>query len=122
MQEQALKQNYGHAAQPASTGSAWPGLIQQQGAGPHRRAAARRAGHSQTETSWAAPPRWRRCAWWTRAPGLPLDGHRPRALRRPEKYLDRNGQAVIVKKQVILTGENLTDAQPASTARPRSPP
>ena len=29
-----------------------------------------------------------------------------------EKYLDRNGQAVIVKKQVILTGENLTDAQP----------
>jgi preprotein translocase subunit SecD len=29
-----------------------------------------------------------------------------------EKYLDRNGQAVIVKKQVLLTGENLTDAQP----------
>ena len=29
-----------------------------------------------------------------------------------EKYLDRNGQPVIVKKQVILTGENLTDAQP----------
>jgi preprotein translocase subunit SecD len=29
-----------------------------------------------------------------------------------ERYLDRNGQAVIVKKQVILTGENLTDAQP----------
>ena len=29
-----------------------------------------------------------------------------------EKYLDRNGQAVIVKKQVMLTGENLTDAQP----------
>jgi len=29
-----------------------------------------------------------------------------------EKYLDRNGQAVIVKKQVVLTGENLTDAQP----------
>ncbi len=29
-----------------------------------------------------------------------------------EKFLDRNGQAVIVKKQVILTGENLTDAQP----------
>jgi preprotein translocase subunit SecD len=26
--------------------------------------------------------------------------------------LERNGQAVIVKKQVILTGENLTDAQP----------
>ena len=29
-----------------------------------------------------------------------------------ERYLDRNGQSVIVKKQVILTGENLTDAQP----------
>lgn len=29
-----------------------------------------------------------------------------------ERYLDRNGQAVIVKKQVVLTGENLTDAQP----------
>ena len=29
-----------------------------------------------------------------------------------EKYLDRNGMAVIVKKQVVLTGENLTDAQP----------
>ena len=29
-----------------------------------------------------------------------------------EKYLDRSGQAVIVKKQVVLTGENLTDAQP----------
>ena len=29
-----------------------------------------------------------------------------------ERYLDRNQQAVIVKKQVILTGENLTDAQP----------
>ena len=26
-----------------------------------------------------------------------------------EKYLDRNAQAVIVKKQVVLTGENLTD-------------
>ena len=29
-----------------------------------------------------------------------------------EKYLERNGAPVIVKKQVILTGENLTDAQP----------
>lgn len=29
-----------------------------------------------------------------------------------ERYLDRNGQGVIVKKQVILTGDNLTDAQP----------
>jgi preprotein translocase subunit SecD len=29
-----------------------------------------------------------------------------------EKHLDRNGNAVITKKQVLLTGENLTDAQP----------
>jgi len=29
-----------------------------------------------------------------------------------EKFLDRNGQGVVVKKQVLLTGENLTDAQP----------
>ena len=29
-----------------------------------------------------------------------------------EKYLERNGAPVIVKKQVILPGENLTDAQP----------
>lgn len=29
-----------------------------------------------------------------------------------ERYLERNSQPVIVKKQVILTGENLTDAQP----------
>jgi preprotein translocase subunit SecD len=33
-----------------------------------------------------------------------------------ERYLERNGQPVIVKKQVILTGENLTDAQPGLTA------
>ena len=29
-----------------------------------------------------------------------------------ERFLERSGQAVIVKKQVLLTGENLTDAQP----------
>jgi preprotein translocase subunit SecD len=29
-----------------------------------------------------------------------------------ERFLERNGQAVVVKKQVILTGDNLTDAQP----------
>ncbi|MEN9842347.1 MAG: hypothetical protein RLZZ612_176 [Pseudomonadota bacterium] len=28
-----------------------------------------------------------------------------------ERHLDRNGQAVITKRQVVLTGENLTDAQ-----------
>ena len=30
-----------------------------------------------------------------------------------ERYLDRNGTPVIVQRQVILTGENLTDAQPS---------
>ena len=29
-----------------------------------------------------------------------------------ERYLERSGQPLVVKKQVILTGENLTDAQP----------
>jgi preprotein translocase subunit SecD len=29
-----------------------------------------------------------------------------------ERYPERSGQSVIVKKQVILTGDNLTDAQP----------
>src|SRR5574337_2234703 len=38
-----------------------------------------------------------------------------------EKYLDRNGQAVLVKKQVILTGENLTDAQPGFDSQTQEP-
>jgi len=38
-----------------------------------------------------------------------------------EKYLDRNGQGVIVKKQVILTGENLTDAQPGFDNQTQEP-
>ncbi len=38
-----------------------------------------------------------------------------------EKYLDRNGQVVIVKKQVILTGENLTDAQPGFENQTQEP-
>ena len=38
-----------------------------------------------------------------------------------EKYLDRNAQAVIVKKQVVLTGENLTDAQPGFDGQTQEP-
>ena len=38
-----------------------------------------------------------------------------------ERYLDRNGNAVIVKKQVILTGENLTDAQPGFDGQTQEP-
>ncbi len=38
-----------------------------------------------------------------------------------ERYPDRSGQAVIVKKQVILTGENLTDAQPGFDSQTQEP-
>ena len=38
-----------------------------------------------------------------------------------ERYLDRNQIPVIVKKQVILTGENLTDAQPGFDSQTQEP-
>lgn len=38
-----------------------------------------------------------------------------------ERYADRNGQTVIVRKQVILTGENLTDAQPGFDSQTQEP-
>src|SRR5574343_1384778 len=38
-----------------------------------------------------------------------------------ERYLARSGQPVIVKKQVILTGENLTDAQPGFDGQTQEP-
>ena len=38
-----------------------------------------------------------------------------------ERYLDKNQQPVIVKKQVILTGENLTDAQPGFDSQTQEP-
>jgi len=38
-----------------------------------------------------------------------------------ERYLDREGRSVIVKKQVILTGENLTDAQPGFDGQTQEP-
>ncbi|MCF8168676.1 MAG: protein translocase subunit SecD, partial [Rhodoferax sp.] len=38
-----------------------------------------------------------------------------------ERYLERNGRAVIVKKQVILTGDNLTDAQPGFDNQTQEP-
>jgi len=38
-----------------------------------------------------------------------------------ERYLERDGRAVIVKKQVILTGENLTDAQPGFDSQTQEP-
>jgi len=38
-----------------------------------------------------------------------------------EKFLDRSGRAVIVKKQVLVTGENLTDAQPGFEQQTNQP-
>ena len=38
-----------------------------------------------------------------------------------ERFLERSGQAVIVKKQVILTGDNLTDAQPGFDNQTQEP-
>jgi preprotein translocase subunit SecD len=38
-----------------------------------------------------------------------------------ERYPDRSGQAVIVKKQVVLTGDNLTDAQPGFDSQTQEP-
>ena len=38
-----------------------------------------------------------------------------------ERYLERNGRAVIVKKQVILTGDSLTDAQPGFDSQTQQP-
>ena len=38
-----------------------------------------------------------------------------------EKFRERNGQAVIVKKQVILSGDSLTDAQPGFDSQTQQP-
>jgi preprotein translocase subunit SecD len=38
-----------------------------------------------------------------------------------ERFLERDGRAVIVKKQVILTGESLTDAQPGFDSQTQQP-
>ncbi len=38
-----------------------------------------------------------------------------------ERFPDRSGQAVVVKKQVLLTGENLTDAQPGFDGTTQEP-
>jgi preprotein translocase subunit SecD len=38
-----------------------------------------------------------------------------------QRYLERDGRPVIVKKQVVLTGENLTDAQPGFDSQTQEP-
>jgi preprotein translocase subunit SecD len=38
-----------------------------------------------------------------------------------ERYLERDGRAVIVKRQVILTGDSLTDAQPGFDSQTQQP-
>lgn len=38
-----------------------------------------------------------------------------------ERYVERGGQAVIVKRQVVLTGDSLTDAQPGFDSQTQEP-
>ena len=38
-----------------------------------------------------------------------------------ERFLERDGRPVVVKKQVIITGENLTDAQPGFDSQSQQP-
>ncbi len=38
-----------------------------------------------------------------------------------ERYMERNAQPLIVKKQVVLTGDNLTDAQPGFDSQTQEP-
>jgi len=38
-----------------------------------------------------------------------------------DRYLERNGQPLVVKKQVVLTGDNLTDAQPGFDSQTQEP-
>jgi preprotein translocase subunit SecD len=38
-----------------------------------------------------------------------------------ERFLERGGAPLIVKRQVILTGENLTDAQPGFDSQTQEP-
>jgi preprotein translocase subunit SecD len=38
-----------------------------------------------------------------------------------EKFLERSGQPIVVKKQVMLTGDNLTDAQPGFDQQTQEP-
>ena len=38
-----------------------------------------------------------------------------------ERFLERDGRVVIVKRQVIITGENLTDAQPGFDSQNQAP-
>src|SRR3954463_14684439 len=38
-----------------------------------------------------------------------------------EYYVERNGQPVLVKKQVVLTGDRLTDAQPGFDQQTNEP-
>jgi preprotein translocase subunit SecD len=121
VQEQALKQNIVTLHNRINELGVAEPVIQQQGPGSHRGAAARRAGHRQGQ---GHPGPHRHAG---SAPG----GRKHRGARRrigpgpvpfgSERYLERNGQPVIVKKQVILTGENLTDAQPGFDSQTQEP-
>jgi preprotein translocase subunit SecD len=54
------------------------------------------------------------------------EGHAAEAGTGPvpfgsEKFLERDGRAVIVKRQVVLTGDSLTDAQPGLDSQTQKP-
>ena len=63
-------------------------------------------------TSSAAPPRWK-CAWWTRTSAdLDAGGVGGQVPFGTELYTERGGAPLLLKKQVVLTGDRITDAQP----------
>ncbi len=73
-------------------------------------------------TSSAAPRRWK-CAWWTKSADparwrRPLQGQVPFGT---ELYIERGGAPLLVKKQVVLTGDRLTDAQPGFDNQTQEP-
>jgi preprotein translocase subunit SecD len=92
-------------------------IVQQQGPGPHRRAAGRRAGPGAREGD-PRPHRDPGSAQRRRGAGL---RHGPRRFVQykeqaapfgTDKFFDQEGNAVLVKKNVVITGDRIKDAQP----------
>ena len=112
-----------HACTTASTSSAWPEpVIQQQGADRVVGAAARGAGHGQGQ-GHHRPHRDPRDAHGRRQPRGPLRRRAApgRCRSAARSYVERSGAPVIVKRQVIVTGESLTDAQPGFDGQTHEP-
>jgi preprotein translocase subunit SecD len=72
----------------------------------------------------AAPRRWKSA--WSTTPPAPIEAAQAgQAPFGTELYVERGGMPLLVKKQVVLTGDRLTDAQPGfdnQTHRTRRPP